>query len=347
MNRFFLFFENNIDIELMSKFEMKIEDEYYLDLSYEDTMRILTFLVSESYRDIKLKKMVVVNVDLDASKTNNKNNKVIELDNIIEELGCIANDIINKNKAIEALFDFSKVSSEKLITALVGTNGWKNLEEYFAALKNAQIEYLVLRKYEELPIGFIENDKDLDVLCFNHDEFVAFSCAKKRSIGISGYKILVDNEWIALDVRFVGDCYFDVCWARDMLVKRTLYKNLVYIMDTENYLFSVLYHTLTQKKYISDYYYKFILEQKKELGYSDSGGKLDYNLINDLKEYMYNNRYEYVKPLDNSVVQNQKNIIALQTIKYYPSQQKLWWISFATKLRKCPSKLYDKINLMR
>ena len=49
--------------------------------------------------------------------------------------------------------------------------GWKNFEEFIEEA-NKSLNWLVLRNFEYLPNNFFNNDKDVDVLCEDLEQFV-------------------------------------------------------------------------------------------------------------------------------------------------------------------------------
>lgn len=220
------------------------------------------------------------------------------LDNpeVIGSSSCKQNLIINK-----LLFEDKKdINNIKKIERLIGENGWNSLKQYFDFLSSIDIKYVSLRKNEFLPMKFVENDKDIDVLCENKNEFALISNAIKRSMGISGYKIKVNNEWICLDIRYQGDFYFDPAWEKEILEKRNLNENNIYVIDEENQVFTILFHVLTQKEIISDYYINYLKKYYTNL-------ELD-NLLKNLEYFMKKKNYYFYRPLDRSVIQNKKNI---------------------------------------
>ncbi|MBR5419119.1 hypothetical protein IK110_02630 [Candidatus Saccharibacteria bacterium] len=201
-----------------------------------------------------------------------------------------------------------KISSSNI--SILGENGWNSLKELFETL-NKSSSYVVLRKHEKLPEGFVEDDHDLDILCDDLDEIVFLTGAQKRNIGISSYQILVDGKMIDFDIRFAGDNYIDSRWAKAILATRIINDKKIAVMNDENQLFSILYHCLTQKNSISKHY----VEQIHSI--SDRIFGADYKitqpkLLELLAAYMKTNAYLLVKPSDSSVVQNKQNIKTLK-----------------------------------
>lgn len=353
MNRYYIFFDSLDKIADYSfdKFGFALEGCCKVELSEKDLKRLLGDVYSESLLNKNLYMAVLINEQIVHPKSFFFKNVLIQdgceaLKKCIETFNGYGNPSIKANKIIQALLEYD-IFENNCVCTIRGSKGWSSLREFFHALKNADIKYVVLRKYDLMPDSFIEDDKDLDVLCISHDEFVLFANAEKRSIGISGYKIKVENDWLSLDVRFVGDDYYEKSWQRNVLANRIEFNDCVYVMDHENYLYTVAYHVLTQKQSISSYYKNLILTLEDELYGSRDLLSSEDCLAEALSSFMKANGYLFVEPKDNSVIQNQNNIKKLKTISYYPSDRKLKWIEFATRLRRCPKRLYDKVNTMK
>lgn len=191
--------------------------------------------------------------------------------------------------------------------SLLGENGWPDLKTLFRTLKKLGTHYVVLRKYETLPDSFLDGDHDIDLLCGNLAEMLLITGATKRSVGISGYQLVIDSEKTDFDIRFVGDNYYDSSWANNILSSRQFNVNGISVMTKENQLFSILYHCLTQKKSISNYYSKEIsrlinLIFNKNLPTSTNA------LLDLLASFMKSHAYTCPKPRDASVIQNKANI---------------------------------------
>lgn len=277
---------------------------------------------------------------------NRKGSKAVEMLLVSNHsfVGCP--DLLFSNICLTLLDIFSD-SSNACITSLLGENGWKSLYEYFVVLKKINVEYVVLRKFEKLPFSFIDGDKDLDVLTNDRALFCRISNALKRSIGISGYKIKVGDSFVALDVRFVGDNYFDPIWAVNAIHSRTTFQEIVYIMDDINYIFSVAYHVLTQKENVSLYYRDLIFKMFKNLFHVDNDCvESDETICCYLVSFMTINGYKYCKPVDVSVVQNKKWIKRIKAIKFYPSKKKIQIIGILTKIGRYSQKMEDYVNAL-
>ena len=95
---------------------------------------------------------------------------------------------------------------KKMKLDLIGTNGWKNMNELFYVM-NGTVSYIILRNFEGMPSKFDYNDVDLLV----EDEKLAyivkknFSTIKHNSRSI---EIKVGTNNITLNPNYLGDHYY-------------------------------------------------------------------------------------------------------------------------------------------
>lgn len=175
-----------------------------------------------------------------------------------------------------------------------GAHGWDSLEHFFYCM-NAIEPYLILRNYDELNQD-IEAIDDIDFLVANRQKFALFANARKMSKGTerANYQITVDGSSVDIDLRYVGDNYFDQFWQQDCLNKRVLHDRGFYVMDDENQYFSLLYHVLIHKSKIPEKYKKFADSTLDELRI-------------ELYKFMYRKDYRMVEPKDVTLKFNKAN----------------------------------------
>lgn len=200
--------------------------------------------------------------------------------------------------------DYRKASFEQ---DLIGSNGWKDFTEYFDVM-NKCTNYLVQRNFEYLPNDFFENDKDVDVLCEDHEEFLLASNAKGiKEKDRTVYYITIESEDVRFDVRSVRGQYYDPAWARQMLLQKEIFNEVVFRPDDINYFFSLFYHATIQKKEIKSVY----IERFKKISERMSFDFVDEEVYvsEELKAklvsgYLKANNYKVSKPLDTTVYLN-------------------------------------------
>lgn len=181
------------------------------------------------------------------------------------------------------------------MNTLKSIDGWNKFSDLVKAL-NASCDWLIIRNFENLNDDFIFSDgEDIDILCSNINLFVNVMNAKKRKGGRCSYEVLINNQIVPLDIRYVGDKYFDPLWAKDML-KNKRYNEKVPVLSDKDYFFSLLYHIKLQKFYVKKEYIPRlnILANKINLK------KIDYNFVYDdivcseiLNNFLEDNNYNY------------------------------------------------------
>lgn len=182
----------------------------------------------------------------------------------------------------------------------VDNSEWKSLGNFFSYLKTQKIKYVVLRNHEELfEVDFLKNHSDIDFLCENSDTFVRHAGAVPRGKEKDKvhFQIRIGGRFIPIDVREVGDDYYDVAWETDMLDTRILYRDFCYILNPENYYYSLCYHALLQKRFLSD-------EYRNKLGClnPEMKNRKEEEYLKSLEEFMQKKNYTYCYPADRGVV---------------------------------------------
>lgn len=189
---------------------------------------------------------------------------------------------------------------------------WNSLKDLFAKLN--ETKYVVLRNYETLEEE-IDEGGDIDILCSEKKYVVDHIHAYKRVSGdeIFNYFVMVGDKRIPIDIREVGDGYYDERWEKAMLQKRIKFMKY-YIMDEENYKYSLLYHALLHKFKIREDYIKRLKDMFGiEIGNNDVTDEL-------LGVYMHKRGYFIPIPVDKGVEFNEEKykkickIIELQKV---------------------------------
>ncbi len=183
---------------------------------------------------------------------------------------------------------------KKIKRDVTGAYGWDSLEHFFYCM-NAVEPYLILRNYTDLSKDLQAID-DIDFLVVNRDKFALFSNAVKMSKGTerANYRVTINESDIDIDLRYIGDNYFDQSWQQNCMNKKVLHDKGFYIMDDENQHFSLLYHVLIHKTKIPGKYKDF--------------SKLT---VDDLRvrlyEFMHDKEYHMVEPKDITLNFNKSN----------------------------------------
>ncbi len=161
---------------------------------------------------------------------------------------------------------------------------WNSLEEIFSEL-NQKSNYLVLRNYEAFDNDavFLKDHEDIDFLCDDADLMASILDARPRKEILNRrvqFWIIYKNEKMKIDIREVGDGYYDKRWALDCLNKRQMSTLGFYVMDPDNYFFTLAYHAILQKKELSEEYLGRLKKMGEKQGYTISSEQDLLNLIN-------------------------------------------------------------------
>jgi hypothetical protein len=169
---------------------------------------------------------------------------------------CLTSTSLQSN-AIKTLFNLNdNINNETILSLnddLLGSNSWTSLSFLFELL-NKYSNWLILRNFEDLNDSYIfEEGDDIDILCEEINFFSALMNAKKRSCERCSYFVTVNNFQIPLDIRFVGDKYYDPVWSKDMLTRKVI-TNSIPTPCQSDYFFSLLYHSKLQKGFVKPTY---------------------------------------------------------------------------------------------
>ena len=173
---------------------------------------------------------------------------------------------------------------------------WNSVEELFGAL-NQKCNYLILRNYEEMhdDNALCVNHEDIDILCDDRrlliDVMHAYPRGKK-TYGVR-YYILLKNVKVPVDIRQVGDCYYDTNWEKNMLAHKKMSELGMYVMNDEDYYYSLAYHGILQKKSFAEEYMERLYLIGKKIGMIPQSRD---NLLHQIETYMSEKDYYYMVP---------------------------------------------------
>lgn len=180
---------------------------------------------------------------------------------------------------------------------------------------NEDCSYIVLRNFE----GFFDDillpgHEDIDFLCGSskdRDKIIKAFQAVTRAGYDDGYHYFWDYNGIkiTLDLRIVGDGYYDKKWQKNMLKSRKYDDRGFFVPDDENYYYSLIYHALYQKEaFPEDYFQKL-----KLLKPTSNSSASDYE--NDLIDFMVKNDYYCYQTKDISVIRNFDSLFSKSRVK--------------------------------
>ena len=160
-----------------------------------------------------------------------------------------------------------------------------------------QLKWIITHNFD----NFVDGD-DIDFLTDDYFYFMRLLDANEKpkggkfnSISDGGKSVRnyinVGSKDIPIDIRHIGDNFYDKKFQEEMLNARIKHPNGFYIPNRENHLYSLIYHAIIHKPNISPTYTKVF----KEYGLKDSEiNKTD--LKNKLDKFMNENGYAYCKP---------------------------------------------------
>ena len=178
---------------------------------------------------------------------------------------------------------------------------WESLTDLFSEL-NAKCDYLVLRNFEQMSGDefLMDGHEDIDFLCSNPEELIMSLGAFPRKFynkKVQNY-ILFKGKKVKIDIRYVGDNYYDKTWQMQMLRTKVMNKNGFWTMNQENYFYSLIYHAILQKSSLSDEYFCRLVVMAKSAGFEVDK---EADLLQLLEDMMQKNGYKFVYPQDGSV----------------------------------------------
>ena len=180
-------------------------------------------------------------------------------------------------------------------------HNWNNTSELFEQL-NKQCNYLILRNYECMDQQdiFTDGHEDIDFLCEDQQQMVSLLDARPRHRYDNKvqYVILIGGKFVKIDLRHTGDAYYDPLWEQRMLKNRVLHPFGFYVMNREDYFYSLIYHSILQKKFLSEDYRLRLEHMASEHGLS---GVTERDFLRLLDRFMLQNGYYYFYPNDCTV----------------------------------------------
>lgn len=198
-------------------------------------------------------------------------------------------------------------------------NEIKTTRAFFNFL-NSKCDYLVLRNWDDIFNDSIYGNghEDIDILCRDIDAFIKLTKAKRvhHSNYRDNFVVKVGNMNIRFDVRHVGDGYYPIKWEKSMLNRKIYTDQNIYVMNIEDYAYSLSYHALIQKPSLSKEYQKKIIDVFHNLGDTDASLH-ENNILELLQNYCLRNDYNIEIPSDPGVYLNFQNMSKFKCSKNF------------------------------
>ena len=193
---------------------------------------------------------------------------------------------------------------------------WTSIDEIFTALNEAECNYIVMRNFECFEQGqvFVNGHDDIDLLCDDITKVKSILNVRHRFYFpmVNSYCILFNGLIVHVDIRYIGDGYYDKKWQENMLRNKILYHDKIFIPNLENYFCSLIYHAICQKKYLSEEYLDKLSKMASKLGISCNA---ESELIKELLKYMHKNGYKASITKDPAVILNFKALEDIEILE--------------------------------
>jgi predicted Ser/Thr protein kinase len=206
---------------------------------------------------------------------------------------------------------------------------FKTVNEFFNTLNNTEgLQYVVQRNFDSLINGEHDEGSDIDILVNDYYLFKRVAGAvgykhkgsfryknKGPAFEYGGYKVagkvLLAGKEVSVDVRSVGDNYYDPNWQRKILETKVKFNN-IYIPDHENLFYSLLYHALVHKKQFSEKYSEILSKMSLNIGVKNGAGEIISKIDEEigwklLDMYLAKMNYNYVRPNELSIPFNARD----------------------------------------
>lgn len=198
---------------------------------------------------------------------------------------------------------------------LEGAGGWHSYKELFDIL-NVTTNYLVQRSFETLP--FKNEELDIDFLTDNYQRLAStIGCKQDKKYPYKGIANIKNNR-ISIDMRYVGDNYYNTIWSERML-NRKLNCNGVFTPRIDDFFFSLLFHCKVQKPSVKGKYITQLDDIAKILGFDWFNKDLlnnDLQIAKLLNGYYRSEGYFFELPIDREVYTNKKIAVHLPQRRY-------------------------------
>lgn len=227
---------------------------------------------------------------------------------------------------------------------LVGTNGWKNTDEFFYVL-NSLFNYVVLRNFESYPEEITSSEhKDIDLLTDDllQIPYVINRIIPKINDNFKSTYVIIKGKKVHVDLIHIKDGYYDEKWCKNILKNRVFNKNGFFIPNLNDYFHSLLYHGLIHKRQISEDYIIRLIKISKELKIKTIEKKdfTNNNVKNMLDSFLKNEKYQYTNSRKYKIKNNEMSRL-LNVAKYTIKNDGLDTLMRAVK-KKIKQKLLGK-----
>lgn len=137
----------------------------------------------------------------------------------------------------------------------------EDLRQFFNYLNDVNFEYVVLRNWEGLPYSVeLGQHSDLDLLVYDYSHFFEVIGEAKPEFDLPRVrtKLPIDDTYIFMDVRYVGDNYYPEDFQRAILDSREWNSRGFFTPNPLHHRIALAYHAVHHKGHIAPEYKKYL-----------------------------------------------------------------------------------------
>jgi hypothetical protein len=136
-----------------------------------------------------------------------------------------------------------------------------SLRQFFSFMNDVNFPYVVLRNWEKLPYDVnLGEHSDLDLLVYDlgHWREIFPQAKSEYAYPRVRYKVPIDDSYIYVDVRHIGDDYYPSDFEKAIIETRMWNERGFYTPEPMHHRIALAYHIVHHKARISDNYTKYI-----------------------------------------------------------------------------------------
>lgn len=142
-----------------------------------------------------------------------------------------------------------------------------SIRQFLSYMNDISFKYVVLRNWESLPFDVcLGEHSDLDLLVYDFDHFFEiFPQAKlEHKLPRVRTKIPIDDSYIYVDVRSIGDNYYPIDLQKAILETREYNSRGFYTPNPLHHRIALAYHAVHHKGNVSQEYTKYLGDSNVE-----------------------------------------------------------------------------------
>lgn len=163
-----------------------------------------------------------------------------------------------------------------------------SLKQFFSYMNDIDFPYVVLRNWEKLPYDIsLGEHSDLDLLVYDYSHWKEIfpKAVSEYPYPRVRHKLSIDDSFIYVDVRHIGDGYYPEDFEKAILETREWNEKGFWTPNPVHHRIALAYHIVHHKNYLSPSYYRFV-------------GKAS---IDDMLDSLKESTIGWTKPNDKSV----------------------------------------------